>query len=308
MMMKKNGLLFFLVIAITTGVFAQDAPATKAGQILEKSLLWEVTGKGLETPSYVYGTIHMIDKKDFFLTEPTKAAMDKSDHFAFEIDLEEMSDIGKMMPLMMKAFMRGDTTLSDLLTDEEYQMVNKHFQKIGLPMMFVERIKPMFLSAMSGGDMLSPPGTETGPTGMVSYEFEIMKVAKEDQKPISGLETAAFQMSMFDSIPYSAQAQMLVESIQSEKDTAAVSQMDVMVKMYKDQDIEAMVAMMDEEGGIGGFEDLLLVNRNKKWIPIMEVMMKEKVTFFAVGAGHLGGEYGVIRLLKKAGYNVKPLY
>lgn len=298
----------FLAIAITANIFAQDAPQKTDANSLEKSLLWEVTGKGLEAPSYVYGTIHMIDKKDFFFTDPTTAAMNKADQFAFEIDLEQMNDIGAMMPLMMKAFMRGDTSLSDLLTDEEYQMVSKHFQKIGLPLMFVERIKPMFLSAMTGGDMLSPPGADNGQSGMVSYEFEIMDVAKKGKKPISGLETAEFQMSMFDSIPYKVQAQMLIEAIKSEADPSGNNQMDEMVQMYKDQDIDAMVTMMDEEGGIGGFEDLLLVNRNKKWIPIMEDMMKEKVTFFAVGAGHLGGEYGVIRLLKSAGYTLKPLY
>lgn len=300
--MKKIGLLILLAITFTLNVSAQEAPT------LEKSLLWEVTGKGLSAPSYVYGTIHMIDKKDFFFTDPTKSAMDQADQFAFEIDLEKMNDIGAMMPLMMKAFMRGDTSLSDLLTTEEYEMVGKHFQKIGLPLMFVERIKPMFLSALSGGESLAPPGSDNGSSSMVSYEFEIMDVAKKGKKPISGLETAEFQMSMFDSIPYKVQAQMLVESIQSEADTSGSSQMDEMVQMYKDQDIDAMVTMMDSEGGMGGFEDLLLVNRNKKWIPIMEAMMKEKVTFFAVGAGHLGGEYGVIRLLKEAGYSLKPLY
>lgn len=306
--MKRIGLLMFLAIAITANLFAQDAPQKTEATTLEKSLLWEVTGKGLESPSYVYGTIHMIDKKDFFFTDPTKVAMNQADQFAFEIDLEQMNDIGAMMPLMMKAFMRGDTSLSDLLTTEEYEMVSKHFQKIGLPLMFVERIKPMFLSAMTGGDMLSPHGADNGQSGMVSYEFEIMDIAKKGEKPISGLETAEFQMSMFDSIPYKVQAQMLIEAIKSEADPSGNNQMDEMVQMYKDQDIDAMVSMMDEEGGIGGFEDLLLVNRNKKWIPIMEDMMKEKVTFFAVGAGHLGGEYGVIRLLQNAGYKLKPLY
>jgi uncharacterized protein len=36
-------------------------------------------------------------------------------------------------------------------------------------------------------------------------------------------------------------------------------------------------------------------------------MMTEKQTFFAVGAGHLGGEKGVVSLLIKEGYKLKPL-
>ena len=58
---------------------------------------------------------------------------------------------------------------------------------------------------------------------------------------------------------------------------------------------------------IDGYEDVLLYTRNKNWIPIMEEKMKAHKTFFAVGAGHLGGKNGVIDLLKKAGYKLTPL-
>lgn len=299
--MKRFALLLIAIFTLSGQVFAQ--PAT-----LEKSLLWEVTGNGLATPSYVFGTIHMINKADFFLTDATLDAMSEAEQFTFEIDMEDMSDMTKMMPLLMQAFMRGDTTLSDLLTDEEYQIVSDHFKEIGLPLMFLERIKPMFLSALTGEEMMSMQGREEQESSIVSYEMEIMKTAQANRKPIEGLETAEFQMSMFDSIPYRVQAKMLVESINANADTVADKQMEEMVRMYKDQDIDAMVTMMDDEGGIGGYEDLLLVNRNKKWIPIMEEMMQDKTTFFAVGAGHLGGKYGVIRLLKEAGYTLKPLY
>ena len=65
--------------------------------------------------------------------------------------------------------------------------------------------------------------------------------------------------------------------------------------------------MADEASGIGGYEDLLLVRRNRNWIPVMGEMMMAKPTFFAVGAGHLGGDEGVVALLREAGYTVKPL-
>ena len=67
-----------------------------------------------------------------------------------------MNNIAALMPLMMNAFMAGDTTLSQLLSAEDYSTVKKHFQDIGLPMMLVERIKPMFLSAMAGGESFNP--------------------------------------------------------------------------------------------------------------------------------------------------------
>jgi uncharacterized protein len=65
--------------------------------------------------------------------------------------------------------------------------------------------------------------------------------------------------------------------------------------------------MISASPDMAGFEDLLLVNRNMNWIPVMEKAMLAQGTFFAVGAGHLPGNEGVISLLKKAGYTVVPV-
>ena len=113
-------------------------------------------------------------------------------------------------------------------------------------------------------------------------------------------------MSMFDSIPYDAQAKMLVESIKSNQ--SGDDQFKEMVEMYKNQDIYRMQSMLkDEDEGIADYEDLLLAGRNRNWIPIMAEMMTQRPTFFAVGAGHLGGEAGVIALLRQKGYEVRPV-
>lgn len=292
--------LFLAILAVTT--WAQPASARFAPTAEENSLLWEISGKGVREPSFLFGTIHMIGREDYFLTDATKASYEKAKRVTFEIDMEEMMDFSKLFPLLMKSFMANDTTLEDLLSPEDYELVSEHFEGIGLPMMFLNRIKPMFLSALGEGDMMSADGSGD----VVSYEMELMSMAQKDKKPIDGLETAEFQMSVFDSIPYKVQARMLVESISSE-DTGE-GQFEQMVKLYKSQDLQGMQAMMEsEEAGIGGYEDLLLVRRNRNWIPVMDKMMAEQPTFFAVGAGHLGGPEGVVALLREAGYTVKPL-
>lgn len=294
--------LFLSFMAVAS--WGQPGSAQYAPTAEENSLLWEISGRGLQQPSYLFGTIHMIGREDFFLTEATKASFGKAGQVVFEIDMEEMMDFTKLMPLMMKAFMANDTTLSDLLSEEDYALVKGHFEEIGLPIMFLERIKPMFLSALGGEDMFSMGGGEDAE--VVSYEMELMQMAQQRRLPIEGLETAEYQMSMFDSIPYKAQAEMLVRAIQSE-DTGD-GQFARMVELYKSQDLQGMQAMMeDEASGIGGYEDLLLVRRNRNWIPVMGELMKVKPAFFAVGAGHLGGAQGVVALLREAGYSVKPL-
>ncbi len=304
--MKKILLLLGILVS-TVGVSwsqSDNAPT-------EKALLWEISGKDMTKPSYLFGTIHIIKKDDYFFTPTMEKALMSTDGVAFEIDMEDMSDISKIMGMMSSMYMKGNKTLRDLLDDEEYDLVNTHFQKMGLPLAFLERIKPMFLSMMAGGgeDMMGFSLDGDSSSSMVSYEMQLMEIAKKEEKDITGLETMEFQMSLFDSIPYDAQAKMLLSSIEAEGESEeGENQLDMMIKLYKAQDIQGMQNIMkDEPDALGGYEDLLLQKRNHNWIPIMSEMMSEKPTFFAVGAGHLGGDEGVISLLRQQGYEVKAV-
>lgn len=287
----------FYAFFISGTALAQEASAAA-----EKSLLWEVSGKGLSAPSYVYGTIHLIPRKDFFITEASQKALEASEKVIFEIDLEKMADPSAMLPMIMQAFMKKDSTLRDLLAPEDYQLIKRHFQELGLPMFLLDRIKPMFLSALDPQTMSGAQGEE-----VTSYEMEFMSIARKSGKPIEGLETAAFQMSMFDSIPYRVQAKMLLETIRSSSPETKEKSgpFDQMVELYKKQDIEALRQLMQGDQEIMAYEQLLLINRNRNWVPTMTKMMQAESCFFAVGAGHLGGPDGVLQLLRQEGYTVK---
>lgn len=266
----------------------------------ENALLWKVTGNELTETSYVFGTIHMIGKEDFFLTESMKTAFAASDKVVFEINMEEMSDMSVLFKLMGKITMEGGKTLKDLISDEDYKLVKEHFDGLGLPLMFLEKMKPLFLATFASGDV-EPGALQSGE--LKSYEMEFMEMAQKGKKEMDGLETIEFQLSMFDSIPYEAQAEMLVDAIKSAD--GGDDQFKQMVDLYKKQALPELYKMIEgDTEGVGEFEDLLLVGRNKNWIPLMEGMMKTKPTFFAVGAGHLGGNNGVVALLRKKGYTV----
>ena len=303
-------LLFSWVIS-----YAQVSPAPSAvvapqpkQTTVENSLLWEISGNGLKTPSYLYGTIHLIPEEDFFVTEETQKALDASERVMFEINIDDMTSMGAQFDLLMKAFMPNGITIESLLSEEEYKLVSDHFEAMGLPMFMLQRIKPMFLSVMASEDF--DPGAmmneEEG--GMLSYELEFADMAKKQKKEMGGLETIDFQMSMFDSIPYDVQAQMLVDAIEASGE-GEEDEMDLMIELYKKQDLATMQSYFaDPESPYAAYEELLLVNRNKNWIPIMAELMPKQKTFFAVGAGHLGGEYGVVNLLRAEGYTLTPLY
>ncbi len=270
---------------------------------LTNALLWKIEGQGLTEPSYLYGTIHLIDSKAYYLPNGTLAAIDNTKKMVFEIDMNEMNDMSNMMSIMNQAFMNDGKTLKDLISEEDYKMVDAHFAKIGMPLMMLERMKPMFLTVFASGDM-DPSGLQNG--SMKSYEMEFMDIAKSSNMPMAGLETIEFQMSVFDSIPYQAQADMLIETIKA--GDSGSDQMKEMVEMYKSQNINAMIAMITDEGEqLSEYEDVLLSKRNTAWISGMKTMMSEMPTFFAVGAGHLAGKKGVINLLKKEGYKLTPV-
>jgi hypothetical protein len=314
-MKLKLGLILLLGI-FTTTIFAQPtkdaALKSRAGvssdtesetEINTPSLLWEISGNGLKKPSYLFGTIHIIPKEDYFWTDLMEAKFQESEKLVLEIDMGK-NQMLMMLSLMSKMRMEKGTTLHDLLSEEEYKAVNDYFtDNMGMSLAAFDQLKPIFTSMMISQG-------EAGGVDMknsMSYEMEMVDKAKKRKMKIDGLETAAYQISIFDSIPYDVQAQMLVEAISIEADSNDTTFED-MVELYKAQDLDGLYKLITEEDSeIEGYEDILLVTRNKNWIPLIAKMAEKQPTFIAVGAGHLPGENGVIKLLIAEGYTLKPI-
>lgn len=313
--LRKN---YFLQIAFLTVVLwgcqtAKQLPIAPDNN----SLLWQISGKGLKTPSYLFGTIHIIPKEDFFLTPTAREALQRSQQVTFEIDVKDMMNPLKLLGLIGKLKMSGNQKICDFLTEAQCNQVKKKLEAKGLSLKMFERTKPLFLSSLLSGEGTEGGGDNplSGNSKSVSYELELMKIVntenkkekdKSKKKTTSGLETIDLQMAIFDSIPYSEQAKMLVQSLDEQQDSK--TSFKKLVELYKSQNVEAMSKLMQtEEAGIGNYQNLFIGKRNRTWIPQMEDLIKQKCVFFAVGAGHLGGTEGVIKLLRDAGYTVQPL-
>lgn len=317
--MKSIKLWLLLLLGfVTTTMFAQTEPKpvkpadgdsethyapldVDGSQSTNKSsLLWEISGNGLEQSSYLFGTIHIIAKDEYFWTDIMDEKFNATESLVMEINME--NSMMMMFSMLGSVRMKKGTSLQDLLTEEEYEAVSDYFSdEMGMSISMFDRIKPMFTS------MMITEGGQNGMAETMSYEMELMEKAQKRDMKIDGLETIKYQMSMFDSIPYEDQAQMLVEAIKSDGEEGD-NTMDEMVELYKKQDIDGLYELiMASDSDMEAFEDILLVTRNKNWIPKIEKMAKKKPTFFAVGAGHLPGKQGVINLLKAAGYTVTPI-
>jgi uncharacterized protein len=298
--MNKFFYLIVLVFFITS--CAKKNTLLSSEIEFQKALLWEISGKDFKKPSYVFGTIHMIPSEDYFLPEGTLSAIENSEEMFFEIDMAEMNDMSNIMGVVSKLFMKNNITLKDLLSKDEYKKVSDHFKTIGIPMMMLERVKPMFLSIFASGDM-SPTDISSGK--LKSYELEFFEIAKSKKLPTAGLETIDFQIGLFDSISYQDQAKMLVEQMEvNDKDNLEFKEL---LSLYKSQDIVELFKKTSSSDEINKNEEVLISKRNKAWIPLIIKQSNVKPTFYAVGAGHLSGQNGVLSLLRKSGYTLKPV-
>jgi uncharacterized protein YbaP (TraB family) len=139
-----------------------------------------------------------------------------------------------------------------------------------------------------------------------SYEMTFENLAKNENIPIVGLETAEEQLKFIDQLPKATQVSMVMETIRlGDKSHAKLVELE---QTYQNQNIDAIhLLMQDETGFVANEQTTLVDNRNANWIPKIETYIHKNKTFIAVGAGHLGGEKGIIRLLQAKGYRVKPV-
>ncbi len=264
-------------------------------QTLEKSLLWKISGNGIQT-SYLYGTIHMTC--DNTLDDATKKAIAATKQLYLELDMDDPG----MMPGMMKGInMKDGVTMDRLASPDDYKLVDAFFKKkIGVGIDAMKTMKPMMLSAM-----LLPAALGCTPK---SIEEALMTEAKNYGEETFGLETVEEQLAVFDAIPYKIQMDELVKSARGDGQND-IDELAELVKLYGDKDLDALVAASEksENRTTAEFGEILLKNRNQNWIPRILRLIKEKPTFFGVGAAHLGGPDGVIRLLRKMGYTVEAV-
>jgi len=279
------------LIGLTLLTFFCNAQTPK-----ENSLLWEITAPGQSRPSYLFGTIHLICPADFSLSDSLKIAVTKTEQVALEIDMDDPA----MMATMMKTMnMKDGNELKKLVSETEYSKIAQFYKdSVGIGLTMFEKAKPFVLMGPLFNSVLACQPQ--------SYEMSLVELAGKQKSEVIGLETLEEQMAIFDTIPYKDQMKMIVMMIDSLPQ--ARKEFKDLIALYKKQDVNELYQMTRKSSfGMEGNDEVMLFNRNKKWIPRIRKMMTERPTFFAVGAAHLGGDKGVIALLRKEGYKVRAI-
>lgn len=273
----------------------------------ENSLLWKIEKDQNQKPSYLFGTIHFIDSSKYFFPDTLNKLIASSELVVMEID-ESISNPMEYMSLLML----DSGAVLDFVSPEQGDSLLTWFDEhMGIsPDMFelsMNKMKPFVIYSMMllEGEMPSPNSEQDSP--MESYDLNIQSFASEAGIDIVGLETVPDQIGFFDALDSTVLGELMMSGIRK-KPNDSMSDFNSMEDIYLNQDIDSMYAFssssMDE---MNSMESILLTTRNKNWIPKINDLIKDQTCFIAVGAGHLGGPEGIIRLLEKEGYKLTPI-
>ena len=250
-------------------MFSCNAQIKTSGLLINKddnTLLWQISGNGLQKPSYLFGTFHLMCKDDVQFSEQLKTAVGNASTVYMELD---MDDPALMLSGMMMMTMKGGKKLTDFYSQEEYRKIEIFFKdSLSAPLSFLQTMKPYMLVALLYPKMM-PCKTVSG------VEEELMKLAKTQKKEIKGLETMELQAAVFDSIPYEEQAKELLKSIDSMELNR--KNFDTMMRVYKSQRLSAIEALFNKsELGMQTHEDILLTKRNLNWVEQLGPVLKKE--------------------------------
>lgn len=292
--MKTTHFISALIIWIS---FTGSSQETLSYPMSESSLLWKIEGPGVKKGTYLFGTMHLIEKEHFYFPNKLNKLLEKSDALVMELP-----GLPNQMEAMQYVVLK-EGSFFDYFTPEQTDTILRWAnEKMGMNEQAfrstMDKMKP-FLVVQMATQLQFMGKTE-------SYEMILNKIALENELDILGLETIADQMGIFDRLTKEQQSQMVMEGIRDSEKTIQLTKK--MQEVYVRQNVDSLYMMINHEGGVISDEQAtFLDDRNKKWIPKIIDISKQKKAFIAVGAGHLGGPNGVIRLLQKEGYHVTPV-
>lgn len=288
-----NGFNYVAAQKTTSGASAVQAAAVK-------SLLWKVEGKGLTSPSFVYGTMHSKNKNVYEFGEAVIKSIESCKGFVGELALEPEA----MMEAQKKLMMPEGKTLSTLLSKKEYELANKVFQsELNMPLSMFDRVKPSFvLVSLTSADLLKGEMEQALDQYLYNY-------AKQNGKTTGGLETMDEQINALAGMTLEEQVKYFNDGIKKyDKQKKEYAKMQTeLTTLYLGSDVEALAKMVDdtkESDMPKKMKTELVGKRNKIMADRFSDLIAKQSTFAAVGAAHLGGSDGVIALLRQKGYTV----
>ena len=281
----------------------------------QSQLLYRISGNGLESPSYIVGTYHLAPASFADSIPGMSEAIENTQQVCGELDMMDAFKPENAARLMQSQLLPEGVTLSSLLTAEERTRLNALLLEVlGTNLddeayaAQVEHVNPVTLSTTLSLAEYVKKTQSFNPMELLDNYFQTL--ALQNGKSVKGFETVDFQMSVLYGSELPKQVEDLMCLVDHFEESAQL--VDRITSAYFSQNFQQLEAILEEEmegpcAASPEEEANLLDNRNHNWIKIMPDMMAEKPTLFAVGAGHLCGEQGVLKLLQGLGYTVEGM-
>ena len=255
------------------------------------SLLWKAIDKDTSIESYIYGTIHIRDEQVYFLFDLLKKLIAGCEVFIAEYPLD--SDNSEFIQYM---HFENEGHLRDFLDKKKYDKLNKQLQKtFGVDLDRLGYFKPMVIENMLTESLFG-----------MDYPFPmdilLWNYAKSLGLELVGAETLQEQINIMKSLPVKDQVKSLVEIGRNTKKFK--KKIEKLTGYYKNQNLPLLYKKSAKS--LGKMRKILIYDRNVRIANTFASYAKEKKVFMAIGAGHLYGEKGVLRLIKQKGFKVVP--
>jgi len=280
--------------ALLSGLFLLIITFQPTSAQQQKGLLWEISGKGMAQPAYLFGTVHLYDTSVYRLPQAPFDLLKKVDKVYFELDFGKIN---------------AQDVMADMFIDDTSQYINKllppaslaKLQKLtassAMMQMMGEKlyaIKPiLLLSLLMSNDGKAP-----------SVDLALYQAAMGEKRPVDGLETYREQMDALNTMSIPLQITMLQQLL--DKDLSPVEMLNKMTAVYVRQDIQQMLTELNEDMPLdANFNEELIIKRNAVMANRIDSLLRKEHPLIAVGAGHLGNDTGLIALLKQKGYTLK---
>lgn len=268
---------------VPTGDTAGTAPAAVSASM--GPALWKVSDE--DTTVYLFGTVHALPQNVQWYRGAIETALSSSDALVTEIPVSAMQDPASQQVVMAKAMLPEGQSLRDLMSDADRTGYEGALTSLSLPPAAFDRFEPWFAAIT----LSVLPLLKNGWTPESGVEHVIDQRAGPDKTRLA-LETVDQQMSLFDTMPQTAQLKYL-NAVARDIDKV-VPMMDEMVAEWAEGDADDLADLMNESMDDPAIAKLLLHDRNANWAEWIDDRMDQPGTvFIAVGAGHLAGTKSV---------------
>jgi uncharacterized protein YbaP (TraB family) len=265
------------------------------------SPVWAIRGE--HNTVYLAGSVHLLKASDATLPAAFERAYTGSHTLVMEMDLSKLDPLEAAGWMLEHGALPEGSSLRKVIGEERYRRVSTEATRLGIPMEAADGLAPWVL----GLQLLELQYVKLGFDPQQGVEQQLERRAQSDGKTTAGLETLPEQLGLFETLSADDQARFLDMVVTDMQGVG--SETESVVAAWRAGDAGKLATLLgDEYKSFPVLYRTLVTERNRRWLPQIEKLLKDKDNYFVVvGALHLVGEGGLLELMRKDGLRPEAL-